>query len=128
MQAQEDSYSQALTEVRHGEKKSHWMWYVFPQMVGLGSSEMAKHYAIHSTSQARAYLAHPILGSRYREIVGALQDLDDADPVQVFGTIDARKLRSSLTLFAAASDDLSIGAALQRWFGSPDPATLAIIS
>ncbi|CAM3190920.1 DUF1810 domain-containing protein [Sphingomonas antarctica] len=103
------------------------MWFVFPQIAGLGSSETTKRYAISSLDEARAYLVHPSLGARYRQIVCALQDLEQADPEEVFGPIDAQKLRSSLTLFALASNDTLVTAALNRWFESPDAATIAII-
>ncbi|WP_242146004.1 DUF1810 domain-containing protein [Sphingomonas sp. BAUL-RG-20F-R05-02] len=124
--AQADSYATALAEVRRGAKRSHWMWFIFPQIAGLGSSAMARHYAIRSLDEARAYLAHPLLGARLREIVGALADLPSASPEAVFGGIDAVKLRSSLTLFEAAGGGAMFGAALDRWFGGQrDPATVA---
>jgi uncharacterized protein (DUF1810 family) len=124
--AQADSYATALAEVRRGAKRSHWMWYIFPQIAGLGSSGMARAYAIQSLDEARAYLAHPLLGARLREIVGVMRDLPNASPEAVFGGIDAVKLRSSLTLFEAAGGGGLFGAALDRWFGGArDPATLA---
>jgi uncharacterized protein (DUF1810 family) len=124
--AQADSYATALAEVRRGAKRSHWMWYIFPQIAGLGSSGMARRYAIRSLDEARAYLAHPLLGARLREIVGVLADLPNASPEAVFGGIDAVKLRSSLTLFEAAGGGALFGTALERWFGGDrDPATLA---
>jgi uncharacterized protein (DUF1810 family) len=125
--AQESMFPQALGEVRRGEKRSHWMWYIFPQLTGLGASEMARRYAITSIEEASAFLAHPILGPRYREIIAALQDLETADAQKVFGPVDAQKLRSSLTLFAMASKEPLIAAALDRWAVSPDPATLAAV-
>jgi uncharacterized protein (DUF1810 family) len=125
--AQHGVFDQALAEVRRGAKRSHWMWFIFPQIAGLGMSEIAQLYGIRSLDEARAYLNHPLLGARYREIVGALQDLEQADPVRVFGPVDAQKLRSLLTLFALVGDDASIAAALERWFGAPDRATLAIL-
>jgi len=128
LEAQADSYTTALAEVRHGAKRSHWMWFIFPQIAGLGSSAMARRYAIQSLDEARAYLAHPVLGARLREITGALQDLPPTAPEAVFGAIDAVKLRSSLTVFEAAGDDAMFGAALDRWFGGErDAATLARI-
>ena len=124
--AQADSYATAFAEVRRGAKRSHWMWFIFPQIAGLGSSAMARHYAIRSLDEARAYLAHPLLGARLREIVGALEDLPSASPEAVFGGIDAVKLRSSLTLFEAAGDGAMFVAALDRWFGGQrDAATVA---
>jgi uncharacterized protein (DUF1810 family) len=127
VEAQRGSYDQALAEIRRGAKRTHWMWYIFPQIAGLGTSPMAKRYAIRSIEEARAYLAHPLLGARYEECVAALQDLTDTTPERVFGGIDAIKLRSSLTLFSAASDAPLFKAALSRWFGSADAATLEIL-
>lgn len=126
--AQAATYEMALAEIRRGAKRSHWMWYIFPQIAGLGSSDMARHYAIASLDEARAYLAHPLLGTRLRECVGALQDLTGTTVSAVFGEIDAMKLRSSLTLFAEAGGGPLFPAALNRWFdGEADPATLARI-
>lgn len=116
--AQADSYARALAEIARGRKTSHWMWFVFPQIAGLGSSEMSRRYAIGSLAKARAYLAHPVLGARYRECVGTLQRLAGTSAEAVFGPVDAAKLRSSLTLFAeAAPDEPLFAAALDRWFG-----------
>lgn len=125
--AQRDSYGQALGEIRRGRKRSHWMWYVFPQIAGLGRSPTAQYYAIASLGEAQDYLAHPLLGARLRECVAALQALPAADAEAVFGPIDAAKLRSCLTLFAAAAPAEALFArALQRWFeGQADPLTLA---
>ena len=120
VEAQRSAYDQALGEVRRGAKRSHWMWFIFPQCAGLGLSEMSRRYAIRSLDEAGAYLVHPVLGVRYREIVAALQDLDVADATAVFGPVDAQKLRSSLTLFAMVSGEPLIGAALERWFGASD--------
>ena len=126
--AQADSYESALAEIRRGQKRSHWMWYVFPQIAGLGRSATAQHYAIASLAEARAYLAHPLLGARLRACVGALQDLVGTSAEAVFGPVDAVKLRSSLTLFAEASGERLFAAALERWFdGRADPATLALL-
>jgi uncharacterized protein (DUF1810 family) len=106
------------------------MWFIFPQVAGLGSSEMSRRYAIGSVDEAQAYLAHPLLGARYRECVAALQDLVGTTAEAVFGSIDAAKLRSSLTLFAeAAPCDPLFEAALQRWFrGEKDRRTIEILS
>ncbi|MDF0488988.1 DUF1810 domain-containing protein [Sphingomonas sp. H39-1-10] len=128
LEAQADSYATALAEVRRGAKRSHWMWFIFPQIAGLGSSAMARRYAIQSLDEARAYLAHPVLGARLREITAALQDLPPSAPEAVFGPLDAVKLRSSLTLFEAAGGGAVFGAALDRWYhGTRDAATLARI-
>ena len=126
--AQADSYETALGEIHRGSKRSHWMWYIFPQIAGLGHSAMAERYAIASIDEAKAYLDHPLLGARYRECVSALQDLTDTSAEEVFGTVDAMKLRSSLTLFYEASGDRLYEAALDRWFGAQeDTATLKLI-
>lgn len=127
--AQDAVYVRALEEIRRGEKRSHWMWFIFPQMAGLGRSAMAQRYAIASLEEARAYLGHPLLGPRYIACVEALQDLGSSDPVPVFGETDARKLRSSLTLFEAASGRPILGAAIDRWFGGMrDAKTLKLIA
>lgn len=127
--AQADSYDTALAEVRAGAKRTHWMWYVFPQIAGLGSSPTAQHYAIRSLGEARAYMEHPLLGARLIECVRALQDLPPTTAEAVFGHVDALKLRSSLTLFDAAGGDRLFREALARWFaGRPDDATLRILA
>jgi uncharacterized protein (DUF1810 family) len=115
--AQEQIYTRALDEIRRGKKRSHWMWFIFPQLAGLGRSAMAQRYAIADAVEARAYLAHPLLGQRYIECVSALQDLIGSDAVAVFGGVDAVKLRSSLTLFEMVGAGALVGAALDRWFG-----------
>lgn len=125
--AQATSFDTALGEIRRGAKRSHWMWYIFPQIAGLGHSAMAQRYAIGSIEEARAYLAHPVLGPNLRECVSALQDLVGTTAEAVFGGIDAVKLRSSLTLFREAGGDPLFAAALERWFGPPDEATLSLL-
>ena len=124
--AQATTYDTALAEIRRGAKRSHWMWFIFPQIAGLGTSDMARRYAIGSLDEARAYLAHPLLGLRLRDCVGALQDLTGTSAIAVFGEVDAMKLRSCLTLFAEAGGGPLFVAALERWFdGAADAATLA---
>jgi uncharacterized protein (DUF1810 family) len=127
--AQETTFTRVLTELARGLKTSHWMWFIFPQVVGLGSSEMSNRYAIGSIDEAQAYLAHPLLGPRYRECVAVLQDLVGTTAEAVFGSVDAAKLLSSLTLFAeAARCDPLFEAALQRWFGGDkDMRTVGIL-
>ena len=124
-------YETALAEIRAGQKRTHWIWYIFPQLRELGRSEMAKFYGIGSLDEARAYLAHPSLGLRLRECVAALQPLTGATVGPAFGTTDTMKLRSSLTLFSEADDDADGGApfaeALARLFEGPDPATLRLL-
>ncbi len=115
--AQEQIYARALDEIRRGRKRTHWMWFIFPQLSGLGRSALAQLYGLAGAEEARAYLDHPLLGGRYRECVAALQDLAASDPVAVFGETDAVKLRSSLTLFESVSGDRLFAAALDRWFG-----------
>jgi uncharacterized protein (DUF1810 family) len=119
------TYAAALAELRAGRKRSHWMWFVFPQIAGLGSSPTARQYAISGRAEARAYLAHPVLGPRLVEGAQALLALDSTDPEVVLGGIDAQKLRSSMTLFAAAAPDQPIfPEVLDRYFGGAhDPAT-----
>ena len=123
--AQRNTYDQALAELRAGQKRTHWMWFVFPQVAGLGRSGMAQRFALPGLDAARAYVAHPVLGPRLVECARALTDLDVDDPVQVMGSIDAQKLRSSMTLFARADPDEPLfPAVLERYFGGePDPAT-----
>lgn len=129
VEAQEGIYAAALAEIGRGKKRSHWMWFIFPQLAGLGRSSTAQLYAIQSADEARAYLAHPVLGVRYRECVAAVQDLAASDPVAVFGSIDAVKLRSSLTLFEAVDGHPLFGAALDRWFGGErDARTLDLLA
>ena len=105
LDAQAQTYGQALAELREGRKRTHWMWFVFPQLAGLGRSGMAQRFAISGLPEARAYAAHPTLGRRLVECARALTDLDTADPVAVFGSVDAQKLQSSMTLFARAEPD-----------------------
>lgn len=110
-------------------KRSHWMWYIFPQIAGLGTSSTARLYAITSLAEAQAYLAHPLLGQRLRTCAEVLQDLTDTTAEAVFGSVDAVKLRSSLTLFIAAGGGLVFEAALKRWFsGEADQATLRLLN
>ena len=122
-------YATALAELRRGRKSSHWMWFVFPQIAGLGQSPTAQYYGVRGLAEAQAYLAHPVLGPRLRECAGIVAALETADPVEVFGGIDAVKLRSSMTLFGrAAQDEHSrrlFTAVLDHFFGGEeDPATL----
>ena len=125
--AQDDggTYAQALAELRAGAKRSHWMWFVFPQVAGLGGSPMAHRYAISGLAEARAYLAHPVLGPRLLECARALTELDGTDATAVLGSTDAMKLRSSMTLFAAAAPDEPVfTAVLDQYFGGvQDDAT-----
>jgi uncharacterized protein (DUF1810 family) len=101
-QDQAGTYAAAVRELRAGRKRSHWMWFVFPQIAGLGQSPTSRRYAISSLDEARAYLAHPVLGPRLLECTGILEQLEESSAEEIFGGIDAIKLRSSMTLFARA--------------------------
>ena len=119
------TFDHAVAELRRGRKTSHWMWFVFPQIAGLGQSVTSRTYAISSLSEARAYLRHPVLGPRLIECASILTQLEGRSAEQVFGTIDAQKLRSSMTLFArAAPGEAVFTRVLEQYFdGVPDPAT-----
>jgi len=125
--AQRDSYDAAVAELRGGRKTSHWMWFVFPQIAGLGRSPTARMYAITSVAEARAYLAHPVLGPRLLECASILTALPGRTAEQVFGGIDAMKLRSSMTLFLHADPGEQVfRQVLEQYFGGiADPATEA---
>jgi uncharacterized protein (DUF1810 family) len=156
VQAQAPCYAQVMAELRAGRKQSHWSWFILPQLRGLGSSPMAVRYAITSLDEARAYLAHPLLGARLIECVAAINAHRDARDMRglgnvgnmgneqasgksaaaILGDIDALKFRSCVTLFRAAADadgarenqGRIFGEALERFFaGQPDPATLALL-
>jgi len=124
-QNQAGTYAAAVEELRTGRKRSHWMWFVFPQIAGLGRSSVSRTYAISSLDEARAYLAHPILGPRLIECARILCDLEGLSAQDIFGGIDAIKLRSSMTLFAYADSANPIfGQVLEAYFGGvPDDAT-----
>ena len=118
VRAQDGVYEQALRELRAGAKRGHWMWFVFPQVAGLGRSPMAQRYAISNLDEARAYRAHPVLGLRLVECARALLALPADDPERVLGSVDALKLCSSMTLFeAAAPDEPVFGEVLDRLYG-----------
>jgi uncharacterized protein (DUF1810 family) len=129
VQAQEDGYAQALAEIRAGRKRSHWMWFVFPQIAGLGSSAMAVRYAISSLAEARAYLQHPVLGPRLVECSEAACAVKGRSALEIFGAPDDLKLRSSATLFDAVSAPGSVfDRLLAKFFdGGRDARTLAFI-
>lgn len=125
MRAQEPDYARALSELRAGQKRSHWMWYVFPQIEGLGGSAMSRRYSIKSEAEARAYLDHPLLGTRLRECFAALRNIDGRSALEIFGSPDDLKLRSSATLFAAISHGALFEDVLQKYFdGEHDEETL----
>lgn len=127
--AQRADWPTVLAELKAGRKRSHWMWYIFPQAAGLGRSPTAIHYAIRSADEARAYLAHPLLGARLREAAQALLAHSGASAEAIMGGIDAMKLRSSMTLFAALADsDAPYRPVLDSFFGgADDPRTLAFL-
>ena len=130
VEAQSTVYVQVLAELAAGRKRTHWMWFIFPQIKGLGSSDMARHYALASLEEARAYLAHPVLGPRLRECTGLVNAVQNREITQILGYPDDLKFRSSMTLFAHAADpddeeDDCFAEALSLFFdGSPDAATL----
>lgn len=130
VEAQESTFDAALTELRRGEKRGHWMWFVFPQLAGLGRSPTAERYGLAGAEEAAAYLAHPVLGTRLRECAHALLEHDGKDPVAVLGLVDALKLRSSMTLFAQIADgDMIFEQVLDQYYGGKaDELTLELLS
>ena len=130
IQAQRNVYEQALAEIRTGRKRSHWMWYIFPQYAGLGSSAISQRYAIKSLEEAQAYLHHPVLGPRLVECADAALAIQDRSAVEVFGSPDDAKLRSSATLFAAVTPAGSVfSRLLDKYFaGERDDSTLQLLA
>jgi len=129
VEAQEGIYATALAELKKGLKQTHWMWFIFPQIDGLGFSEMSHTYAIKSLDEARKYLAHPILGARLRECCAALLQVQGRRAIQIFGSPDDLKLRSSMTLFALAGKTGPFEDVLEKYFnGQRDPRTLDILA
>ncbi len=129
-QDSDGTYDAALAELRAGRKRTHWMWFVFPQVTGLGRSAVAQHYAIGSLAEAQAYVEHPVLGARLVECARALVELGASDAAAVLGPVDAQKLRSSMTLFAAAAPDLQVFRdVLDTYYdGVPDDATTRLLA
>ena len=130
VEAQEGIYPTALAELQRGKKESHWMWFIFPQLAGLGHSSMARRYAIQNLDEARAYLAHPILGPRLLECCRALLGVTGKSANQIMGSPDDLKLRSSTTLFQQADRSTSeFQTILDRYFdGTADPKTIALLN
>jgi len=127
--AQNSVYDDVRSELRAGQKTGHWMWFIFPQIQGLGKSETARHFAISSLAEAQAYLAHPILGPRLRQCASLVASIEDSSAEDVFGGIDSLKLRSSMTLFAQATPDNKIFLdILEKYFGGEsDKMTLQLL-
>jgi len=130
VRAQAQNYSEALAQIRRGQKRSHWMWYVFPQIDGLGHSSNARYYAIKSAAEASAYLAHPILGPRLLESAQAALQVEGRSATQIFGSPDDLKLRSCATLFASVLPAGSVfDRLLQKYYGGQrDERTLQLLS
>jgi uncharacterized protein (DUF1810 family) len=127
--AQRDVHADALAEIKAGRKRSHWMWFVFPQIAGLGSSPTARRYAVSGPEEAKAYLDHPVLGPRLTEISRALLAVEGRSAEQIFGYPDDLKLRSSMTLFARVAEDPAVfEAVLERYYDGPDPRTLDLLT
>jgi len=128
--AQDPVFTQVLNELRTGRKTSHWIWFIFPQLEGLGHSEMAERYALQSADEARAYLRHEVLRDRLEQCVNALLQHTDKSALQILGHPDDLKLRSCLTLFASvAADQPLFNAALEQFFnGQPDPKTVQLLN
>ncbi|MDH6341896.1 uncharacterized protein (DUF1810 family) [Parabacteroides sp. PFB2-12] len=127
--AQEAVYEQVKQELLAGYKHSHWMWYIFPQIKGLGRSSTSVYYAIESLDEAKNYLEHPVLGSRLEECCQILLELEDKSAESIFGGIDAKKLKSSMTLFALVSEKEIFREVLQKYFGGKeDVRTKKIVS
>jgi uncharacterized protein (DUF1810 family) len=129
VRAQQGVYEGVLDELRRGRKVGHWIWFVFPQIAGLGRSAISQEYAIASLEEARAYLAHPVLGARLRECAAIVLATEGRTAREILGEIDAMKLRSSMTLFhRAARDEFVFAAVLERFYdGRPDEATDALL-
>ena len=129
VKAQAYDYDAALREIRSGRKRSHWMWYIFPQLQGLGFSSTAQYYGIRDLEEAKAYIAHPVLGPRLKEISEALLGLDTCDPSAVMGYPDDLKLRSCMTLFELAAPEQPVfGRVLEKYYvGRRDSCTLELL-
>lgn len=126
LDAQQEDYEQALAEVKNGKKRSHWIWYIFPQLKGLGMSYNSQYYGICGREEAKAYLEHPVLGARLREITKALLDQQNVSAQDVFGSLDAMKVLSSMTLFQeVATDDNLFSQVIDKYYqGIPDRRTV----
>jgi uncharacterized protein (DUF1810 family) len=131
IEAQKNDYAIALNEIKSGRKRSHWMWYVFPQLKGLGRSETANHYGLAGLEEAKAYFLHPLLGKRLMEISGELLKIQDKTAHSIFGSPDDMKLLSCMTLFEIVAEKHTdvFGKVIEKYFsGKRDPATLRLVS
>lgn len=128
LSAQVGTFEEALAELQAGRKRSHWMWFIFPQLKALGRSPTAKHYGIVSLTEARAYLRHPVLAPRLETATSAVGTSSARSLHDLFGSPDDLKFRSSMTLFAIAAPEGPYQAALRRWGVEPDPTTLELLS
>ena len=130
VKAQENTYETALNEIKNGKKETHWMWFIFPQLRGLGMSSISRYYGLEGIEEARAYLEHPVLSERLYNICDALLDHTDKPIRKIFGDIDAMKLKSSITLFALTSEDYTIfDQVLEQFFGGEmDEVTVSLIN
>jgi len=130
LEAQEHVFATALQEIKNGRKTGHWMWYILPQISGLGNSETSRFYAIKDMSEAKQYLDHPVLGQRLIEIASELLNLETGDPAVVFGNIDSMKLKSSMTLFSLLEDAHPVfQKVLDKYFGGKkDMSTIRIVN
>ena len=128
IEAQENTYSDALSEIRNGRKRTHWMWFIFPQIKGLGNTQMSIKYSINDINEAIFYINHPILGNRLKEITGELLKIKDKSALDIFGSPDDKKLKSCMTLFSIVSQDSIFRQVLSQFFNSEkDGKTLDII-
>ncbi len=129
LDAQENDFERALAEIKRGRKQSHWMWYIFPQIAGLGSSETSRFYAVKTKAEAELYLAHPVLGARLVRISEALLEIEGKTANQIFGSPDDAKLKSSMTLFGSLENAYPVfQRVLDKYFnGAKDPRTLDLI-
>ena len=129
LDAQAPIYAQAVTELRRGQKQSHWMWFIFPQFAGLGHSAMAHRFAIASREEALAYLGHAVLGSRLKECTALVRAVEGRSVREILGSPDDVKFQSSMTLFGAVSSDPGFSAAIAKFYdGKPDQRTLDLLS
>ena len=128
IEAQENTYSDALSEIRNGRKRTHWMWFIFPQIKGLGNTQMSVKYPTNDINEAIFYINHPILGNRLKEITGELLKIKDKSALDIFGSPDDKKLKSCMTLFSIVSQDSIFRQVLSQFFNSEkDGKTLDII-